>query len=99
MSIDLTAIIQAVIALFAALITYRLVPWIKSKTTAQQQEALKAAARIAVFAAEQLYGAGHGEQKLDFALAKMQDMGYNIDKQAVRESIEATVYELSNVTA
>ena len=53
--IDLTPIFQAVIALLAALITYKLIPWIKSRTTKQQQENLYAAARIAVYAAEQLF--------------------------------------------
>lgn len=89
--IDLTPIFQAVIALLAALITYKLIPWIKSRTTRQQQENLYAAARIAVYAAEQLFGAGHGEEKLDYAIAALKRAGYDIDKQLVRETIEEIV--------
>ena len=51
MSIDLTAILQALIGLLAALITYRLIPWLKEHTTAKQRMNLCAAANIAVFAA------------------------------------------------
>ena len=94
-NIDLTQILQALVALFAALITYRLVPWIKSRTNGQQQANLMAAARVAVFAAEQLYGAGKGEEKLDFAIVRLKEMGFNVDKDAVRESIEAAVYEMT----
>ena len=89
--IDLTPIFQAVIALLAALITYKLIPWIKSRTTNQQQENLYAAARIAVYAAEQLFGAGQGEEKLDYAIAALKRAGYDIDKQLVRETIEEIV--------
>ena len=32
MNIDLTPIFQAIIALLAALVTYKLVPWIKART-------------------------------------------------------------------
>ena len=63
MKIDLTAIIQAIIALCAALITYKLIPWIKSKTTEQQQANLAAAAKIAVYAAEQIFGGNKGQEK------------------------------------
>lgn len=91
MTIDLTPIFQAVIALLAALITYKLIPWIRSKTTKQQQENLYAAARIAVYAAEQLFGAGQGEEKLDYALAALKRAGYDVDKQLVRETIEEIV--------
>lgn len=91
MTIDLTPIFQAVIALLAALITYKLIPWIRSKTTKQQQENLYAAARITVYAAEQLFGAGQGEEKLDYAIAALKRAGYDIDKQLVRETIEEIV--------
>lgn len=89
--IDLTPIFQAIIALLAALVTYKLIPWIKSKTTEQQQANLYAAARIAVYAAEQIYGAGRGEEKLDYAIAALERAGFRLDKQLVRETIEEIV--------
>ena len=97
MTIDLTQIIQAVIALIAALITYKLIPWIKARTTEAQQRNLEAAARIAAYAAEQLYGAGQGAEKLEYALAAMRKAGFDLDKEIVREAIESAVYSIWTV--
>lgn len=91
-NIDLTPILQALIALIAALITYRLVPWIKARTTELQRDNLEAVIRIAVFAAEQLYGSGHGSEKLDYATQWLEEHGYTVD----RAQIEATVYDYLN---
>ena len=52
--IDLTDILQAVIALIVAMITYKLIPWLKARTTESQQKVLLAVTRTRVFAAEQL---------------------------------------------
>lgn len=89
--IDLTPIFQAVLALLAALITYKLVPWIKARTTDQQQQNLVAAAKIAVYAAEQIFGSGHGEEKLQYAIDALKRAGYNVDTQLVREAVENAV--------
>lgn len=92
MTIDLTPIFQAIIALLAALVTYKLIPWIKSKTTEQQQSNLYAAAKIAVYAAEQLFGAGQGEEKLQYALEALRRAGFDMDMPLVRETIENIVH-------
>lgn len=93
MNIDLTPIIQAVIGLLAALITYKLLPWIKSKTTVEQQTALNIAAKTLVFAAEEIYGSGNGAEKFDYVVMKLQERGFDADpvaiNAAVRENFEA----------
>lgn len=89
--IDLTPIFQAILALLAALITYKLIPWIKARTTNQQQMNLSAAARIAVYAAEQIFGSGHGQEKLNYALDALKRAGYDVNTELVRESIEDAV--------
>ena len=90
LNIDLTQIVVAVIGLLSALITYRLIPWIKTNTNEKQQALIKAAVQTAVFAAEQIYGAGEGEKKFDYAINWLRDHGYDVDKN----DIEAAVYEL-----
>jgi len=92
MNINLTPILQALIGLLAALITYRLIPWIKAHTTQAQRDQINAAIKIAVFAAEQIYGAGKGAEKLDYATAWLHEHGYDIS----RAEIEATVYDYMN---
>lgn len=94
MNIDLTPIFQAVIALLAALVTYKLIPWIKTKTTKGQQDNLAAAARIAVYAAEQLYGANHGDEKLEYARQALLAAGYDVNTETLRAAIESAVYTL-----
>ena len=89
MSINLTPIIQAIITLLAALITYRLIPWIKARTSEKQQDNLRALIRVLVFAAEQLYGSGNGEVKMNYVCARLREHGYEVDLP----EIEASVYE------
>ena len=87
MNIDLTPILQAIIALLAALVTYKLIPWIKSKTTGQQQANLQAVVKMLVFAAEQLYGANQGEQKLQYVKERLQERGYDIDIPSIESAV------------
>ena len=94
-TIDLTPVFQAIIALLAALVTYRLIPWIQSKTTKNQQEALITAARIAVLAAEQVFGSGRGKEKFNYALAALKAAGFNIDGSIAIAAIEKAVRDLN----
>lgn len=93
MNIDLTPIIQAIIALLAAVVTYKLIPWIKAKTTNEQQALLSATVKTLVFAAEQLYGAGNGDEKLDYVVKQLETKGFTADRAvieaAVKENLEA----------
>ena len=86
-AIDLTPILQLVIMLLSALVTAFVVPWIKSRASAQQWEALVNVTRTAVFAAEQVYGSGWGREKLRYAEEYIRKKGYTVDV----DLIEATV--------
>lgn len=93
MNIDLTTIINAIIALLAALVTYRVIPWIKAKTTNEQQAYIRALVKAGVFAAEQIYNTdGMGHQKMEYVKEWLQSHGLDID---VAE-IEAAVSEYIN---
>ena len=94
-AIDLTPLFQAVIAFLTALVSYKLIPWIQARTTAQQQEMLRAAVSVAVYAAEQLYGAGAGKDKLMYVKGQLAKKGYKIDV----DEIEASVRELTVISA
>ena len=93
--IDLTPIFQAVLGFLAALITHKLIPWIQARTSAQQQEMLRAAVLVAVYAAEQLYGAGAGKEKLMYVKGQLAKKGYKVDL----DEIEAAVRELTVISA
>ena len=94
--IDITPVFNALIALAAALATAFLIPWIKSKTTAEQRDELIAWVSIAVSAAEQLYkGAGRGEEKKEYVLQFLAEQGFSVDSAAVDAMIEAAVQQLN----
>lgn len=87
--IDLTPIINAVIALLAMLITTFLLPWLKANASAKQLEMLQAVCRTLVFAAEQIYGSGMGEKKMAYVKRQLEAKGYTVDV----DMIEAVVCE------
>ena len=93
-TIDLTPIIQAAILLIAAIITNRLIPWIKAKTTEKQFELMQTVAYTAVIAAEQIFGSGHGKEKLEYALQYCEDHLSNAGLTIDRGTIEETVRKL-----
>lgn len=92
MQIDLTDIIKAVIGIVAAIVFLKLVPWIQSKTTAQQQANLRAIYRVFVCAAEQIFGAGNGPQKLEYVCEGLEKLGLKVDLA----EIESAVYNEFN---
>ena len=97
--IDLTDIIQAVIALIVALITYKVIPWIKAKTTESQQAILMATVRTLVYAAEQLYGAGKGKEKFTYVRQKLQEKGFDIDVDAIEAAVKEITIEIAKEKA
>lgn len=90
--IDLTPFIMALLAVVAAIVMSKVLPWIASKTTANQQQIIKSVVRTLVFAAEQVYGSGKGAEKLDYVIAELQKRGFTAD----RAEIEAAVFEYLN---
>lgn len=94
--IDITPIVNAVIALLAAGVSVFLIPWIKSKTTDAQRKELLEWVKIAVAAAEQLYnGQGRGEEKKQYVLDFLTSMGFTVDEEAINAAIEAAVNQLN----
>ena len=93
--IDITSIVNAVIALLAAVVSTFLVPWIKGKVEAQKLEKIVDWVTIAVSAAEQIYNeSGMGEKKKQYVLDFLEGKGLTVDINSVDAMIEAAVYGL-----
>lgn len=96
---DITPYIVGVLGLFVMFLSTWLIPMIKSKTTLAQQEIIQAGANIVVYAAEQLFGTKKGEEKLAYAMERLQERlkkyGIKIDNGALRPYIEAAVKALT----
>ena len=100
--IDLTKILVAIIDLLALILTYKVIPILREKYNAQQLDKMRAAIRVAVYAAEQLYGAGQGDTKLEFVKQWLRDKGFDVDRveieAAVSEHINSGLHALDTVT-
>lgn len=95
--INITSIVQAVITLIVAIVATVVVPYIKSKTSAQKQEDLAALVEIAVQAAEQIYtGPGRGAEKKTYVLEWLKNRNIDISSSEVDAMIEAAVYALKD---
>ena len=95
--VDITPIINAVIALIAAIISAFLIPWIKANTTEQQRKTMLELIKIAVAAAEQIYeGEGRGEEKKKYVLDFLTSKGIAVDDEAVNAAIESYVQQLNS---
>ena len=93
-------IIEAVFALIAAVVTYALIPYIRSRTTAEQREQITAWVKIAVTAAEQIYtGAGMGQEKKAYVLQWLSERGITVQDREIDAMIESAVYALKEGVA
>lgn len=94
---DITNIVEAVFALIAVVVSAIIIPYVRSKTTAQQQAEINGWVRIAVAAAEQIYqGSGRGKEKKDYVLGWLYEHGVTINESKLDAMIESAVYDLSN---
>ena len=91
---DLTPIINAAVALLAAIITAFVVPWIKRKTTQQDRETMLAWVEIAVAAAQQLFYELDGAARKEYVISFLTERGYSVDEGALDAAIEAAVLKL-----
>lgn len=78
MTIDMTQVFLGVLGLITVIISSVIVPWIKSKTTVQQQDMIRTWATVAVYAAQQLFV--NSDEKKEYALQYVSKMleKYNI---------------------
>jgi len=92
---DITDIILAALALVSVIISTVVVPYVKSKTSAQQQAEINSWVKIAVSAAEQIYvGSGRGAEKKQYVLDWLHQRNITVDETKLDAMIESAVYAL-----
>ena len=93
--VDLTPIITTVLTLIFSLITAFLIPYIKTKVSAEQFATIKLWVQVAVQAAEMLYvGSGRGEEKKKYVLDFLNSKGFTLNTEEIDNLIESAVLEL-----
>ena len=95
-TIDLTPLVEAVISLAVAIITFQLIPFIKNKLNKQEQEDFEYWAKVAVKAAEQMIkGDKRGAERKQYVIEYLEKKGYKLDVDKVEALIESLVYSLN----
>ncbi|MEA4899339.1 MAG: phage holin, LLH family [Eubacteriales bacterium] len=86
--IDLTAIINAMIALIGAVLTYKVIPYLRERMTDAQYQRTMAMVKVAVYAAEEIYRSGHGDTKLQYAQEYLRRRGYYVDMEQIKAAVK-----------
>ena len=95
---NINQILLGVIILIGGLISVFVIPYLKAHLTAEQISILAGIAQTVVYAAEKIFGAKMGTDKLAYAmnLAKklLSAKGLTFDEEVIRAAIEAQVQQL-----
>lgn len=91
---DLTQVINAFIALIAAVISAFIIPWIRRKTSEKDREEMLKWIEIAVAAAQQLYHELNGSERKEYVQQFLLSKGYDISSKEVDMAIESAVLKL-----
>lgn len=94
--IDFTPLVQAVIALAASAITVYLIPWLRERYGNETLEKARGWVQIAVYAAEKLYGAGNGDQKLAYAEEILARHKIRLDTATLKAMVDAEIKKMEN---
>lgn len=95
MTFDATTLIELIIKIIGILFFSVLIPYLRSKTSKEQQDEINAWVKIAVTAAEQIYrGTGRGSEKKEYVIKWLADHKVTYDSAKIDAMIEAAVYDL-----
>lgn len=95
---NITQILLGIILILGGVVTLIVWPYIKSHVSAEQLSILAGIAQTVVFAAEKIFGAKMGPDKLAYALSLarklLEKKGLSFDEDVIRAAIEAQVEQL-----
>lgn len=92
--IDLTPLVEALMALAVTAITVFFIPWLRERYGNETLEKAKNWVQIAVYAAEKAYGAGNGDLKLAYAEEVLAQHKIKLDTATIKELIDAEIKKM-----
>ena len=96
MTIDFNNIFEIVLSILGIILSIFIIPWIKSKTTKEQREAIIDTINRLVRAAEKKFpGTKTGDQKRTFVLDLLDGVGIIVDDE-IKALVESAVFDLTN---
>lgn len=95
---NITQILLGIIILIGGIVSVFVIPYFKAHMTADQINILVGIAQTVVYAAEKIFGAKMGKDKLEYALKMAKQLlekkGLTFDEEEIRAAIEAQVKQL-----
>lgn len=92
--LDFTPLAEALIALAVTAITVFLIPWLRERYGNETLEKARSWVQIAVYAAEKLYGAGNGDQKLAYAESVLLQHNIKLDMNTIKALVDAEIKKM-----
>ena len=96
---NITRILLGLILILGGIFTMVVWPYIKTHVSAEQLNILGGIAQTVVYAAEKIFGAKMGKDKLAYALSLakslLEQKGLTFDEDTIRVAIEAQVQQLN----
>lgn len=94
--IDFTPLVEALITLAAMAITVFLIPWLRERYGTEKLAKAQGWVQVAVLAAEKLYGAGKGDEKLAYVENFLEEHNIILDMDALRVLVNAEIKKMEN---
>jgi len=94
---EISTVLQAIIAALGAVLTYFVVPWLREKTGEAKWATISTTAQHAIRAAEQLFDSGQGETKKQYVIDYLAGKGITLDDTIV-EGLVNSLFGKSGTT-
>ena len=95
--IDSTPLVEALITLAVTAITVFLIPWLRERYGTEKLAKAQGWVQVAVLAAEKLYGAGKGDEKLAYVENFLEEHNIILDMDALRVLVNAEIKKMESM--
>lgn len=95
--IDFTPLVEALITLAVTAITVFLVPWLRERYGTEKLAKAQGWVQVAVLAAEKLYGAGKGDEKLAYVENYLEEHNIILDMDTLRVLVNAEIKKMESM--
>lgn len=97
--IDFTPLVEALITLAVTAITVFLIPWLRERYGTEKLAKAQGWVQVAVLAAEKLYGAGKGDEKLAYVENFLEEHNIILDMDALKAMVNAEIKKMEQMDA
>ena len=96
--IDFTPLFEALVVLLSSVITIVIVPALRERYGNEKLEKARSWVQIAVYAAEKMYGAGKGDEKLAYAEQILAEHKIKLDTATIKAMVDAEILKMQQAT-